>query len=222
MKGAIRTTTDNITTDRRRAREKELVVRMLDGEERAFGEFVHEFKDRLYSSMLAHVGCRHEAEEIVQETFIKALQHLPRFQCESRLYTWIYRIAWNTSVSRNRKLRKEVSLDASIAEANSSAPESSEPHYPLERRERVQQLQRALRVIEGRHREILVMREFDELSYQEIADLMEIPLGTVRSRLARARERLREELVRIEDKTAADGQAKSSGPMAESTIVDCI
>ena len=190
----------NLTTDnvKDRTRDQELVQRMLRGEELAIREFVDLHKDRLFTTMLAQVGCRHDAEEIVQESFIKAIQHLPSFQHQSLLYTWLYRIAWNTSVSRSRKHRNEVSLESSGAESTSSAPESFEPHIPLERGERVALLRRALAGIESRHRRILLLREFDELSYQEIANTLSIPLGTVRSRLARARDRLREELINIE------------------------
>jgi RNA polymerase sigma-70 factor (ECF subfamily) len=190
-------TTDNGS---KQTRDQELVQRMLHGEETAYRECVDLFKDRLFATLVAQIGCRHEAEEIMQESFIKAFQHLPSFQHQSQLYTWIYRIAWNTSVSRSRKRRRDVSLDSSGAETHSSAPESSEPHIPMERRERITLLRQALSDIEGRHRQILLLREFDELSYQEIADTMKIPLGTVRSRLARARDRLRAELVQIEDR----------------------
>jgi RNA polymerase sigma-70 factor (ECF subfamily) len=172
---------------------------MLKGDEVAFREFVDLYKARLFSSILGHVGCRHEAEEIVQESFIKAFQYLPSFQHQSQIYTWIYRIAWNTSASRARKNRNDVSLEISGAEATTSAPESFEPHIPMERRERIALLREGLGDIESRHRKILLLREFDGLSYQEIAEVMSIPLGTVRSRLARARDRLREQLITIEE-----------------------
>ena len=181
---------------------------MLRGEEAAFREFVDLFKDRLLANMFAHVGCRHDAEEIVQEAFFRALKHLPRFQHQSQLYTWIYRIAWNASASRARKIREEISLEASGADESSSAPESFEPHIPMERRERVASLRRAMAEIDKPHRQILILREFDELSYREIAKVMNIPLGTVRSRLARARERLRDQLVETE---VAVGEAGARG-----------
>ncbi|WP_145391878.1 RNA polymerase sigma factor [Stieleria neptunia] len=171
-----------------------LVRRMLKGDDQAFGEFVSLYQDRLFTSMLAHTGSRHDAEEIVQEAFVKAFQHLPRFRHQSQLYTWVYRIARNTSVNRARSGRDEVSLDANGGESNLSAPESSQPHVSMERLERVTMMRRALEAIETRHRKILLLREFEERSYQEIAEIMQIPLGTVRSRLSRARSRLREEL----------------------------
>ena len=171
--------------NRQRTADRALVGRMLQGDESAFREFIDRFKDRLFSAMYAHVGCRHEAEEIVQEAFVKAFQHLPRFQHQSQLYTWIYRIAWNTSVSRSRSGRGEISLDASTVETQSLAPEWSQPHVPIERRERVALLRRGLSEIENKHRRILILREFDEMSYQEISQMLDIPLGTVRSRIAR-------------------------------------
>lgn len=188
--------------------DKKLVQRMLHGEETAYREFVDLYKERLFSSILAHVGCRHEAEEIVQESFIKAFQHLPSFQHQSQIYTWIYRIAWNTSASRARKHRNDVSLELSGADATSSAPESFEPQVPTERREQIALMRRGLVEIESRHRKILLLREFDELSYQEIADVMSVPLGTVRSRLARARDRLRDQLIDIEEEQ--DHKSRSS------------
>ena len=198
-----------------RVRDKQLVQRMLSGDEAAFREFVELYKDRLFSSILAHVGCRHEAEEIVQESFIKAFQHLPSFQHQSQIYTWIYRIAWNTSASRARKHRNDVSLENSGAESTSSAPESFEPHVPMERRERIALLRQGLGDIESRHRKILLLREFDGLSYQEIADVMSIPLGTVRSRLARARDRLRDQLITIEERHEGQNRRIKEGKKLE-------
>ncbi|MCS7465112.1 sigma-70 family RNA polymerase sigma factor [Stieleria sp. ICT_E10.1] len=189
--------------------DRNLVQRMLRGEQRAFGEFVNRYQDRLFTSMLVHTGSRHDAEDIVQETFIKAFQHLSGFQHKSQLYTWIYRIAWNTSVSRSRSCRDEISLEVCGAESSTSAPESSQPHVPLERQEHVAMLRRALGEIELRHRKILLLREFEERSYREIAEIMEIPLGTVRSRLSRARERLRDELAHLDSVSGIPaGQAR--------------
>lgn len=184
-----------------RSKEQKLIQRMRRGEENAFVDFVDRYKDRLFAAMRMRVGCQHEAEEIVQETFVKALIHLPSFRHQSQLYSWIYRIALNTSSSRIRKLRNEVSLETSGAGETSSAPEWSEPQFPMERHEQIVLLHRALDGIENRHRKILVLREFDDLSYQQIARQLAIPLGTVRSRLARARDRLREELVELESGT---------------------
>ncbi|MCA9140239.1 MAG: RNA polymerase sigma factor [Planctomycetales bacterium] len=182
-----------------RSDEQNLIKRMLHGEEKAFVEFVQRYKDRLLTAVRSHVGCQHDAEEIVQETFIKALVHLPDFQHQSQLYSWIYRIALNTSSSRRRRSRNEVSLESCGARTTSSAPEWTEPQFPMEQLERISLLQRALAKIESRHRQILTLREFDDLSYQEIAERLAVPLGTVRSRLARARERLREELVALDN-----------------------
>ena len=187
-----------------RRTDQELVRQMLHGQESAYREFVDLYKDRLFCSMVSQVGCRHEAEEIVQESFIKVFLNLRSFQHESRLYTWVYRIAWNLAVTRARKRREDVSLESSGIVSVASAPESFEPNIPIERHERVAMLRRALGEIEKRHRRILVMREFDARSYKEIANIMKIPLGTVRSRLSRARERLKEVLVSIEDRPGAE------------------
>ena len=213
------TSTTNIAApaDRAQAREQKLIRRMLQGEERAFLEFVNQYKDRLFAAMLAHVGSRHDAEEIVQETFVKAIQHLPNFRHHSQLYTWIYRIAWNTSASRKRHRRDEISLDMSGAESQSPAPAWSEPHVPMERRERVDLLRRGLNRIEGKHRRILVLREFDEMSYQQISEIMNIPLGTVRSRISRARQRLREELLQIEEESDT-GEARDEAPSGKRAL----
>ncbi|QEF96281.1 ECF RNA polymerase sigma factor SigW [Stieleria maiorica] len=186
-----------------RPQDHELVQRMLGGEQQAFREFVDRYQDRLFSSMLARTGCGHDAEEVVQETFIKAFQHLAGFKSRSHLYTWIYRIALNTSANRSRRRYDEVSLEASGADSDARAPDSTQPHIPLERLERVAMLRQALAQIEPRHRKILLLREFEERSYQEIAEIMQIPLGTVRSRLSRARLRLRETLTRVDTYFAA-------------------
>jgi len=171
--------------------EPRLIERSLAGDSDAFGELVHRYQDRLYSAVVHIVRCRAEAEDVVQEAFIQAYVKLQTFKHNSRFYTWLYRIAVNVSISHRRRKRIELSVeqgrDATGDEPLDMAPSPSEP---LELDERKQRLQRAMGRLTEEHRAIIVLRHMEEFSYEEIADILEISVGTVRSRLHRARAQL--------------------------------
>ena len=190
--------TTSTNTDQQRTRactDRELIELVRQGDQTAFARLVARHQDRLFQSMFTNVGCRQFAEDVVQDAFIQAFVHLDAFQNRSNFYTWIYRIALNARRSHFRRRREALHLDV-MSDAAVLFPTSTcdNPDRFAERAEERDLVRLALKRLPTHHRTILVLREFDGLNYKEIAEAMNLNLGTVRSRLARARARLKDEL----------------------------
>jgi len=172
--------------------ESELIDRALQGDRIAFTELVLTHQDRLFASMVQVTGSPDEAEEIVQEAFIRAFIKLDSFQQNSQFFTWLYRIAFNSVLTNRRRHRVRVSLDHH-REANGLevVAENDGVDEGLLRDERVIMVRQAMETLTNEHRSILVLREMEEHSYETIAEILEISIGTVRSRLNRARRQLK-------------------------------
>lgn len=172
--------------------EIELIRRALAGEEQAFELLVHEHQDRLFRAMTQVTGSVHDAEEVTQEAFIRAFVKLDTFQQNSQFFTWLYRVAFNIALSRKRRKRVSVSLDHQRDEFGSDVADRSEAvDANMIRQDQVSLVQTALSGLSEQHRGILVLREMNDASYEEIAEILELSIGTVRSRLNRARKQLR-------------------------------
>lgn len=172
--------------------ESELIREALGGNSQAYGELVERFQDRLFNAMLHVVGSHDEAEDVVQESFVQAYIKLDTFQGNSQFFTWLYRIAFNNALSRQRRRRGDLSIEQSREITGSDPQDRHEaPDEPLLRQERVTMVTEALQHLSSEHRTILVMREMQEMSYEEIAEILNINIGTVRSRLSRARNQLK-------------------------------
>ncbi|TWU44186.1 ECF RNA polymerase sigma-E factor [Novipirellula aureliae] len=179
--------------------DRELIDIALSGDESGFGELVQRYECRLIHSMLRNVGCRATAEDIVQETFLKAFRFLRSFRGESGFYTWIHRIALNCRRGKVGMKNNTRSLDSFINTHQSARTSQREsPTAVAERHEDREQVHQALARLSAHHRTILTLREFDGLDYQAIADTLHVGMGTVRSRLSRARNELRRELAKID------------------------
>ncbi|MFN6164799.1 MAG: RNA polymerase sigma factor [Planctomycetota bacterium] len=178
--------------------EEELIQLALDGQSAAFETLVRRYQDRLYTAMISIVGNTDEAEDVVQEAFIQAYLKLDTFQQNSRFFTWIYRIAFKFALARRRRKRGVLSLDESRENTGSEPVSNGEsPDDRLSRNEDVQLVHQALALVSEDHRSILVLREMEDLAYEEIADVLGISIGTVRSRLNRARAALKQQLERF-------------------------
>ena len=142
--------------------------------------------------MMQVTGSPEEAEEVTQEAFIRAFVKLDTFQRNSQFFTWLYRIAFNSALTRQRKKRARVSLDQ-IRDDNGLevAGDTDGVDEGMLRDERVTLVRRAIDTLTEEHRRILVLREMDEFAYEEIAEILKISIGTVRSRLSRARRQLK-------------------------------
>ena len=175
--------------------DSELIRQTLDGERQAFGALVSRYQNRLYSSMLQILRSETDAEDVVQDAFVLAFTKLSTFKGNSQWYTWLYRIAYNVAINRMRKRRPTVSLDGpSENQQFDFADAGPAPDDRLEQQERANQLHLALARLTLEHRSILVLREMEGLEYESISEILDLPIGTVRSRLHRARNHLREHL----------------------------
>ena len=182
-----------------------LIQRSLAGDSSAFGELVERYQGRLCNTLFHLVGGREEAEDVMQEAFVQAYVKLASFEGKSAFFTWLYRIAFNLSVSRKRRKRPEISVD-SYREALGIDPEdgSEDPAEDLMRRERAAQLYQALDRLSEEHRAILVLREIEGCCYDTIGEILDLAAGTVRSRLHRARSHLRDQLEEILHESTPD------------------
>lgn len=168
-----------------------LVRDALAGQSAAFGELVRRHQDRLFNSVLRIVGKPDDAADIVQEAFINAWQSLPNFHGHAEFSTWLYRIAYNATISWQRKQRPMISI---LAHRNGTTPiepadqrRDAAPGDVLDRVEEAAILQASLLQLSVEHRQVLVLKDFEGLKYEQIADILGVPIGTVRSRLHRAR-----------------------------------
>jgi RNA polymerase sigma-70 factor (ECF subfamily) len=172
--------------------EMHLIDRALQGDRGAFTQLVELNQERLFASMLQVTGSPDEAEEVVQEAFIRAFLKLDTFQRNSQFFTWLYRIAFNSALTRRRRKRARVSLDQWRENNGLEVTDTADAvDEPMLRRERVNMVRDALQTLSDDHRNILVLREMQERSYEDIAEILEISIGTVRSRLSRARGQLK-------------------------------
>ncbi|MBI1323569.1 sigma-70 family RNA polymerase sigma factor [bacterium] len=180
--------------------DEEWVQRYLGGESAAFDHLVRRTQDRLYPTVQRIVGSRDEALDVLQETYLKVFRNIGRFQQGCSFYTWVYRIAVNQAISSRRKRRiPSLSIFGSTdSEAHEFDPLDTDAApsglEKLVKDERVKIVDETLRSLPPAWTAVLVMCDFDELRYDEIAAVLDIPIGTVRSRIHRAREELRKRL----------------------------
>lgn len=178
--------------------DQELIEECLQGQTQVFGDLVVRYQDRLYN-MLAHVlGSGEEARDVAQEAFVSAFQKLHTFRGRSAFYSWLFRIALNSAVSRQRKSsRVPVSIEAV---RDRTGVEPADPHpetrpgFAIETSERQAAVRAALADLPEEFRTVLVLKEMEDLKYEEIAEVVGCPVGTVRSRIHRARAELRTRL----------------------------
>lgn len=180
--------------------DQELVGQVVEGDGTAFATIVLRHQDRLYNTVYRLVGSAEDARDLVQDTFIKAYENLSSFRGGSSLYTWLFRIAVNTSLSHRRK-RKWVQLGSPGGDdgdanpgANLEDPASPDPAEGLVTAETERMVQEAISSLDDEHRTVVVLRDIQHCDYHEIAEILEVPTGTVKSRLHRARLMLRDKL----------------------------
>jgi len=180
-----------------------LIAQCLDGNTVAFGELVRRYQDRLYNTVYRLIGNAEDAADVVQDAFLNAYQSLDGFKGDSQFFTWLYRIAVNTAISQKRKQRVLLSIDAGRNGATTVQPldesEYGRPGHALERAEQDRRVHRALQQLSAEHRAVLILKDMEGQKYEEMADVLGVPIGTIRSRLHRARAELRELLERDEE-----------------------
>lgn len=174
--------------------DEDLVLRVQRGDKTAFDFLVIKYQHKIIQLVNRYVKDPSEAQDVAQESFIKAYRALGNFRGDSAFYTWLYRIAINTAknylVSRSRR-SSDYEVDVQDAEAIENAPQlqgMETPERLLLNQEIVDTIKTAIEKLPEEMRTAIMMREFDGMSYEEIAEAMDCPVGTVRSRLFRARE----------------------------------
>jgi RNA polymerase sigma-70 factor (ECF subfamily) len=190
----------------------EMIRQAQAGDRGAYGQLVVLYQDRLYNAILRLVGDRDEALELTQETFTRGLIKIETFRGDASPYTWLFRIAVNLSISQLRKVGRNrvFSLDRPGRNGWGRGGEDDDqaaglldqvtqdraeaPPQRVERRERDGVVLEALGRLDAEYRAVLVMRDIEGFDYQQMADVLGLPLGTLKSRLFRARLALRDEL----------------------------
>jgi RNA polymerase sigma-70 factor, ECF subfamily len=187
-----------------------LIAKARTGDRWAYGQIVLLYQDRLYNAMLRMVGEPEEARELTQETFARGLEKIETFRGEAGPYTWLFRIGVNLAITQLRRVqrRRVFSLDGNVDPfggdgevehqaaglVDRMAGREMQPGEIVERREEHQAVVDALGKLDPEYRAVLVMRDIEGFDYQQMADALAMPLGTLKSRLFRARLALRDEL----------------------------
>src|SRR5262245_130758 len=184
--------------------ESPLVAKAREGDVQAFGELVRKYEGKIFRLAQHITQNREDAEDVLQETFMKAYEHLDQFKGDSKFYTWIVRIAVNQALMklRRRKTDKSVSLDEQIDTGEDTvvreiAAWDEDPEQRFSREELGQILDTAIEGLEPLYRSVFVLRDIEELSTEETAEALGLSVPAVKSRLLRARLQLREKLTRF-------------------------
>jgi RNA polymerase sigma-70 factor (ECF subfamily) len=189
-----------------RTNESELVERLRAGDQSAFEALVVHYQSSVYGLLCRLIEDVEEARDLAQETFLKAYQHIDRFRGEANLKTWLYSIAihqasnyrrWWVRRRRNQTVSIDGHADMETAPlAERLVDDQLDPEQTLMARERAQQITRALAKVKEPYRTALILRDIEEMTYEDIAAAWQVSIGTVKSRIARGREMLRQECVR--------------------------
>ncbi|MBN2452295.1 MAG: sigma-70 family RNA polymerase sigma factor [Lentisphaeria bacterium] len=186
--------------------DRELIEKFKNGEQWAFESLVDKYSGRAYQIAYGVLGNREDAEEVAQDVFIRIHRALPKFRGDSEFTTWMYRIAMNLARNKyrwnkSRGGQRNVSMDAPIDgsdDANGRRFDVTEPGLSPDVRTTLDELERQageeMEKLPELYRQALVLRNVEELNYEDIADLLGCKLGTIKSRIARAREELRKRL----------------------------
>lgn len=199
-KGMNKANQDHLTDQAERASRKAADLALVDkakaGDRKAFGVLVETYQQRVYAIAFGILRSRDDAWDAAQEAFVKAYKNLHRFEGNSAFYTWLYRITYNLSIDhlRDRKRRERADLTETkkLEEAlrRTGKKPAGDPDESADRRELTAVLHEAMSKLSDKHRAIIVLREIEGLSYEEIADVLKISKGTVMSRLFHARKNL--------------------------------
>ncbi len=176
--------------------DDECVARAQRGDVAAFSELVARYQDRIYRFLVRLTRSQDDALELTQETFLSAYQALPRWRPDARFTTWLFRIARNQAFDWLRRSKRVEFVALEEGQGFDIADPAPTPDAALETVQRLRALERALARLPAEHREILLLREIEEMSYEEIAGVLDVSLGTVKSRIARARAGLLEKMPR--------------------------
>ena len=175
--------------------DEQMVERALGGDPEAFGEIVRRWERPIFALAYGILGREEDARDAAQETFLSAFRNLRSFRGEAKVSSWLHRIAVNQCITRQRRarVRNESSLDGAEEESGAQFADAAQasPARAAEGRERTEAVRRAVAALPPELRAVVVMKEFEDLTFQEIADALGVPLSTVKSRLYTALKQLR-------------------------------
>jgi len=181
-------------------RDSELVQRALQGDERAYTELLRLYRESVYYMMLKMIGNKDDAEDLTIEAFGKAFKRLVSYDTSWAFSTWLFKIASNNCIDQIRKKKKQknpISIDSSYSDDDDESTidlkaDVLNPEEKLMRGQRIKEMHRIVEQLKPKYRLLVEMRYFKELSYEEISEELELPLGTVKAQLFRARELMHE------------------------------
>ena len=180
--------------------EKELIREVKKGNKFAFNTLIEKYQKKIYYLARKIVMNHQDADEVVQETFIKAYKNISHFSEEYKFYTWLYRIATNTSLSLLKKRKSQGLSLEELSENDYFQPESSDDTQQISQTSELNMLvKKALENLSPQLRTVFILRTWEELSYNEIAETLKISKGTVMSRLNRARNKLKKYIKKYKD-----------------------
>ncbi|MCK4656684.1 MAG: sigma-70 family RNA polymerase sigma factor [candidate division Zixibacteria bacterium] len=180
--------------------DDQLIASALQGDQKAYEALLARHNKAIFHVVMKIVRNREEAQDLVQETFMKAFNALASYRSEYRFSTWLYKIAANCAIDFIRKKRIEaLSLDKPIETKDGrvefEVPDSSwNPEQDLVRKQKLKSIEEAIDSLPDKYREVIIYRHKDDKPYEEIADILKVPVGTVKARIFRARELLKKKL----------------------------
>jgi len=182
---------------------KSRIKQVRKGDQNAFGEIVELYKDKVFQLCFRMLGNSHEAEDISQEAFIRAYINIERYNIDRKFSTWLYRIATNLCIDRIRKKKPDYYLDAEVAGTEGLTLYSQIPASQLAPDEEVSKIelqeiiQNEILKLPEKYRAVIVLRYIEELPLLEISKILDLPIGTIKTRIHRGREALRKQLRHI-------------------------
>lgn len=172
--------------------ELHLITQAQHGDRQAFAELVYNHREGVINVAYRMCGDPELAEDIAQDAFIRAWQNLPKYQPKAPFKSWVYRIATNATLDALRSTKQTVDIDKLPLATSAIGPEKT-----IEEKERAEMVKQAVQELPPASRKVLVLREYEQLSYQQIAQVLDIPVGTVMSRLNYARKAIKQSLKQL-------------------------
>lgn len=179
------------------------IKQVLKGDQNVYEDIVNLYQHKLYQVCYRMLGSKEEAEDITQEAFVRAYINLHSFDQKRKFSTWLYRIATNLCIDRIRKKKPDYYLDAEVAGTDGLdmysqiAADEKLPEETIEQMELQDRIQYEISRLPDKYRAVIVLKYIEELSLQEISEILEMPLGTVKTRIHRGREALRKQLANV-------------------------
>ena len=171
-----------------------LISRARGGDREAFGELVEQYRDNVYRLAYRMCGNAYDADEAAQEAFVAAWRALPNFRGDAKFSTWLYRLTTNAAIDVMRREKRHQTVgDGEMVDL---ADDADSPQETVERTEQQEAVQKALATLSEEYREVLLLRYMEELDYAEIAEVLQLPSGTVKSRINRAKAALKTALLK--------------------------